>query len=500
MRNLFLLFLIFLLCTAKVVAIEDCGCEHHHHSKIDIEVKKDSILNVRDCISIGIKNSPIIKEYAHKLEIAKSNVGIAKSVYFPEFGIGAGYRQEFNSNRIDFVRNYRELPNIGITLNKMIWDFGKATANIKMEEFLKIAAEYEFEDSVCSSVFEIKIYYYKLLKAQAVYEVQKTNYAIQNNIVKDLESLVQSGKKNKADLLNAKLSLQKCKVKLNNAEKNYKNAKEDLNNAMFLENAPQYKIYETQTFSYQPIEQHVFNNTNKKSQNLISKDDTIFKNPTYSSNKAVEIAYKNSPDIKVLIATKNAFEQALILVKRNYYPQLNTGLGYNFLNTNSFNNNGLSVAVTIDSTINAMKQKYETKYAKAQLDLAETEIETYKKNLNFIVRKNLNNVEDSYKNISIVHKEMQTAVEYFDTTYQNYKNNLMNQLEMENAKDLYIQSLYDYINSQFEYNISLIRLEMSMHEHLIDYHDDAEHAVNFHEGDESNTLSKLIKCGKKHKP
>ena len=41
---------------------------------------------------------------------------------------------------------------------------------------------------------------------------------------------------------------------------------------------------------------------------------------------------------------------------------------------------------------------------------------------------------------------------------------------------------------------------MAMHEHLIDYHDDAEHVADFHEGDENNTLSKLIRCNKKHKP
>jgi len=500
MKKLLLVLTVILLFNVKVSAIEDCGCEHHHHQESSVVIKDGSILTIRDCISIGIKNSPIIKEYAHRLEIAKSNVGVAKSAYFPEFGAGVGYRQEFNSNKDEFFRNYRELPRLGINLNKMIWDFGKTTANIKMEEFLKIAAEYEFEDIVCQTVFDIKTSYYKLLKARAEYEVHKTSYAIQKQLVNKIKTLVKAGEKDKADLLNAQLMLYKINIDLNIAEVNYKNAKEELNNSIFFENAPKFSIYETQTFFYRPTEQTVIKNVPHAVPQKIFKDDTVFQHPKFSYSYAVERAYKNSPDIKALVATKNAFEQALVYVKRSYYPELKAGVGYDLLNSNKYNNNGLSVAVTVDSTINAMRQKYDIKGAKAQLDLADTEIDTFKKNLYFSVRKNVNLVDTTYKNISVSKNEMDKAAEYFDLTYNNYLEGIMYQLDLEDARWLYIDALLDYVNSQFNYNLALIKLEMSMHEHLIDYHDDAQHVADYHEGDENNALSKLIRCGKKHKP
>lgn len=496
----FLILVLLLLSHNTSFAIEDCDCEHHHHLETAVEVKDGSLLNIKDCIAIGLKNSPVIKEYAHRLEIAKSNVGVAKSAYFPEFGVGAGYRQEFNSNKEEFIRNYRELPSVGVRLNKMIWDFGKTTANIKMEEFLKIATEYEFLDIVCQTVFSIKTYYYNLLKAKSEYEIQKTSYDMQTAIVKEIQNLVKSGAKNNADLINAKVAQLKVKAQLNIAENNYKNAIEELNNAIYLENAPKYHIYETQTFMYIPKNQTVFKNVKYVNKSRVTKDDTIFQHPKYSYKQAVEIAYKNSPDIKALVATRNSFEQALISIKRNYYPELNAGVGYDFLNTNKFDNNGLSVAVSIDSSINAMKQKYDVKGAVAQLNLAETEIETFKENLYFTVRKCLNTVETTKKNIPVAKEKMNESAEYFDITYYNYKNNLMNQLELEDARNVYIRSLYDYTKAQFDYNMALIKLEMAMHEHIIDYHDDAEHAADFHEGDENSTLSKLIRCNKKHKP
>ena len=500
MKKIFLLFFTLFFIPLNVLSIEDCGCEHHHHFEKSIEVKDNSVLNVRDCISIGVKNSPIIEEYAHRLEIAKSNVGIAKSAYFPEFSVGAGYRQEFNSNREEFVRNYREFPTVGVNLNKMIWDFGRTTANVKMEEFLKIAAEYEFQDIVCQTVFNIKLAYYDLLKAKAYYEAHKTYFEIQNNLVKDIQKLVKSGKKNKADLTNAQIVLYTLKANLAKSQNDYQKAKENLNNAIYLKNAPDYSIYSTQTFIYNPAKQKTFSNVYNLKPDKIVKDDTIFQHPNYTYSKAVELAYQNSPDIKALIATRNSFEQALIFIKRSYYPSLNAGIGYDFLNTNHYNNNGLSVAVTIDSTINGMRQKYDLQGAKAQLNLADTEIETFKDNLYFTVRKCINDVNTTYKNLPVYKDKMNISVENFDLTYNNYISDKMNQLELEHSTQEYFNSLIDYINSQFSYNISLIKLEMAMHEHLIDYHDDAEHVADFHQGDENRALSKLIRCNKKHKP
>ena len=57
---------------------------------------------------------------------------IAKSAFFPVIGAGVGFYNENNSNRDAFNKYYRELPNVSVAINQMVWDFGKSTANIKM--------------------------------------------------------------------------------------------------------------------------------------------------------------------------------------------------------------------------------------------------------------------------------------------------------------------------------------------------------------------------------
>ena len=72
--------------------------------------------------------------------MAKSNVGRAKAAFFPVIGAGVGFHNENNSNKEYYHHYYRELPNVAVTVNQLVWDFGKSTANIKMEEFYNLSS------------------------------------------------------------------------------------------------------------------------------------------------------------------------------------------------------------------------------------------------------------------------------------------------------------------------------------------------------------------------
>ena len=149
-------------------AIED----EHDHSELfrSIVIQDGMELSVADCIAAAYKNSPMIRRYKYNLNITKSNVGIAKSQFFPVISAGVGYLHQNNSNGNYYDLKYRELPNVGVTVNQLVYDFGKSTANIKMEEFYKIGAEYEFMDSLCHTLFDVKYKYYDVLILKILFE------------------------------------------------------------------------------------------------------------------------------------------------------------------------------------------------------------------------------------------------------------------------------------------------------------------------------------------
>ena len=473
---------VFVLLTLQVGCIKVFAIEDDDLFK-PVDIHDGSVLTILDCVSTAFKNSPKIKRQKYNLDIAKSNLGIAKSQYFPVINIGAGFYNENNSDNNYYNSHYRELPSVGVSVNKLVWNFGKTTAYIKMEEFYKIGAEYEFMDSLCNTLFDVKLKYYALLRAKALQLVAQNNVEINENFLK----LAQT--KRRPDIKTAELNLSESEIKLLEAQNEYKNAKIDLNNSMYLDSQPDYTIKDTHTFSYG--NDYAYNEKSNRSEAFIPMTFT------FPLDKAVEIAYNNSPDLSVLVATKQAMEQNLLYIKRTYLPDLTANAGYGFNNSNQTANNSFKVGVNLSSSVNLMELKHSIKGADAQLSIADNEIELFKKDLYFEVKKALNNVDKSQNQIPTAKMEVEQSLENLHLVEEQYKSNQLNYVALQDARKDYTNALTKYIETMYDYNVSLIQVEMAMHYHIVDIHHKSDHAVHYHSDELIKHLNEVLGCDEK---
>ncbi len=471
-----LIFLFLLAGNVNTLAIEDDEDELFNNP---VTIQDGISVSVFDCVANAFKNSPRIRKQKYNLDIAKSNLGIAKSQYFPVINAGAGFYNENNSDNIYYNTHYRELPTVGVTVNKLVWNFGKTTAYIKMEEFYKIGAEYEFMDSLCSTLFDVKAKYYALLRAKAMLQIAQNNIEINEHIVKLA--------KKTPDITTAKTHLSEAKLQFIDAQNDYKNAKVDLDNAMYLDNQPNYEIKNTPTFAFD-------NNFVYKKSSTNNVADFTPESFNFPMDKAVEIAYNNSPDLSVLVSTKQAMEQSLLYIKKAYSPDLTANAGYNFYNTNQTVDNSFHVGVNLNSSVNLMELKHSIKGADAQVNLAENEITLFKKDLYFEVKRAFNNVEKSEKEIPVAKTEVLQSLENFDVVEKKYIAGEVNYLAMLNARRDYTSALTAYVDSLYNYNIALIQVEMAMHYHIVDIHHKSEHAMHYHSAELIEHLNKVLGC------
>lgn len=474
--------LVLVLLTLQVGCIKVFAIEDDDLFK-PVDIHNGSVLTILDCVAAAFKNSPKIKRQKYNLDIAKSNLGIAKSQYFPVINIGAGFYNENNSDNNYYSSHYRELPSVGVSVNKLVWNFGKTTAYIKMEEFYKIGAEYEFMDSLCNTLFDVKLKYYALLKAKALQLVAQNNVEINENFLK----LAQS--KHRPDIKTAELNLSESKIKLLEAQNEYKNAKIDLNNSMYLDSQPDYTIKDTHTFSYE--NDYAYNEKTGRSEAFIPMTFT------FPLDRAVEIAYDNSPDLNVLISTKRAMEQNLLYIKRTYLPDLTANAGYGFNNSNQTTNNSFKVGVNLSSSVNLMELKHSIKGADAQLSVADNEIELFKKDLYFEVKKALNNVDKYQNQIPTAKMEVEQSLENLHLVEEQYKSNQLNYVALQDARKDYNNALTKYIETMYDYNVSLIQVEMAMHYHIVDIHHKSDHAVHYHSDELIKHLNEVLGCDEK---
>lgn len=437
------------------------------------ELREGMVLSIQDCVSLAFKNSPKIKRKKYELDIAKGNVRLAQSKYFPVLSAGVGYNFERNSNDVYYNKKYRDLPNVSVSISKMIWDFSKTTSLIKMEQFYKIAAEYEFMDELCHALFEVKAKYYSLLKNIALADIAKENIELNERFLNIA--------KGELDKSTAQVYLSASNSKYIYSQGEVDIANINLSNSMYLNGSINYKVQNTDTFAkYNP---------NKKFTPIVFP---------FKEEDAVNIAYQNSPDLAVLTNTKAAMEQSLKYIKKQYFPELSAGVGYGFNHNNiASSNNSLKVGVNLSSDVNLMELKYSIDNAKSEVDIADNEINLFKKDLNFEVLRALANFDCYKKQMPKLEKEVATAQKSMDLAFKKYTDNTLDYTALHDAIEDYIFAKERYVKCLYEYNMSIIQTEMALHYHIVDIHHKAEHAMHHHADELLEHLNDALNCDKK---
>ena len=475
----------------KIASQSHVSVKHDEHDELfkKAYIEKNDVLSITDCVSIAFHNSPVIKRYKYNLDLAKSNVGIAKSEYFPVISAGAGFYNINHSYGQEYHDHVTEFPSVAVTINKLVYNFGKTTANIKMEEFYKIGAEYEFIDSLCETLFDIKEKYYALLLAQSKVQVEKKNFELNEKFLDMANNLSKKDKTAEADVSSARFNYNVARVRYLQAKNDYDNARINLNNAMYVETPNEYTVRNTGTYSY--------------ANDFIDREVTkefIPENLPFDPKDAVNIAYKNSPDLKVLIATYKAMEQNLNYIKRTYFPDLMVHGGYGYYNNNHLRgDNSLQVGVSVNSSVNLMNLRHSIKGAEAQLNIADNEVVLFKKNLNFRVQRALTDLHKAELEFPIAQVAVANAYSHLKIVMDEYKNGQTDYIALQTARNSYQTALNNYIGALYTYNIALINVERAMHCHIIDIHHKSEHAIHYHSEELLEHINKWMNCDEKER-
>lgn len=465
-KQIITLILALCLTTTSVWAIEE-----------QAGIQKNAVLNIKDCVSIALQNSPKIKKAKYNYGIAKGNVGIAKSGYFPTLGVGTGYN--ITENKTNKTSTSNNIYSAEASINQLLWNFGKTNANIRMYNFNKDATLYEFENTVLDTIFSVKTNYYGVLAAKATMEVNRANVQINERNYQRTKAYFNEGIKSKIDLVNAEVYLSDSKVTLVESEKAYQNAIVKLNNSMYIAFAPEYEIENTETFNFQnnytPVNLEKIdekkdlstppqdvNNAFLTSQveKISVLDNYKFEPFPYSFEDAVKLAYKNRPDLKAYNSSLNAMKEALKYTKREYMPEISASAGYGY--RDKYNSNSFNVGVNLSSSVNIKGQKHKIDNAKIQVQLAENEIDQAKQDIYFEVQNLYINMVQLEKQIPLLAVKVKQTLENFELADGRYAVGLGDYIQLQDAKVNYNNAQVSYVQTVYNYNVARANLEKAI--------------------------------------
>lgn len=444
-----------------------------------IQIQKDSVLSLNDCVKIALNNSPVIKKYILNLDIAKSNVGVAKSAYFPSLTLGTGYNQKFGERNHGYGSyQSRTLPSFNASLSQLLWNFGRTDAGIRMEKFNRIAAEFDFDEIVLTTIFNVKLQYYGVLAAKSLVEVERLNVQINERNYQRTRAYFDEGIKSKIDLVNAEVNLSDAKIALVKAEKTYKAAIVNLNNAMYAAYAPEYNIKNTETFNLANPQVPMSLTNIEDYKKLLSLPDDIadavyavkaeksdvlkdyvFEKYPYTFEKSVVIAKENRPDLKALNASVKAMKQYVLLTRRQYLPELRGGVGYSYANNRNYADSGMNVALNLNTTFNIKQVKHEVDIANSQLNLAKTEVELLNQNLYFDIQNAYVEMIQLEKQIPLLETKVRQSLENLELADGRYSVGLGDYIQLQDARVNYNNAQNSYVQAIYNYNVARATLE-----------------------------------------
>lgn len=445
------------------------------------DITKDATLGLEDCVGLALKNSPNVRKYRNNLKAAKSRVSQAKSDFFPTITAGTSFG--YNGNSGNRIKTTSEgLYNASATLNWLIFNFGKSNAKIDMQKFYVIARQNDLDNIILQTIFKVRTSYYGVLAAKAFVNVQKAYVDINERQYQRTKAYFEEGLKSKIDLVNAEVYLSESKIALINAQNNYDTSIITLNNSMYVIDAPDYNIKNTETFNLkshsipvtlkdiQTKEVYTLPETPKNSvfSTSVEKNDilnTFVFNPfPYNFEQSVAYAKEHRPDLKALYSTEKAMEKSLLYAKREYYPAVTAQAGYSFKdNTNSAYTNGVNAGAYLNlPVVNAANTKFKIDEAKANLDVAKDSVEMAEKDIYFEVQKAYIDMKKLEKQVPLQYVKVRQALENFELADGRYEVGLGDFIELQDAKVNYNNAQREYVKIVFDYNVARAKLELAI--------------------------------------
>lgn len=448
--------------------------------------------SIEKCVEYAIEHDPNIKVSAHNLEMQKSKVGQAKSNYFPTLTGGTGYNWQY-SNSQGFVSNSNWMGGsksnssgyyqLNLSVNQLIWDFGKTFANINMQKYNRESAGYDLDWAILKRIYEVRVAYFSTLAALANVDIYERSVRINTLNFERTNAMFEEGLKSRIDVVNAEVYLTDAKTQLIDAQYQYENAMVTLKNAMYYNEKAPFLVENTENFDFlrnnykmQTIEignmkLNGEDDDYEKSVVLltsgIQKQDILqnYKFAPYiiTLDEAIISAKENRADLKSLKMVVRAQEESLKNVRRTWAPQLSASAGYNLRNMDSTTQTGFSAGANLNlPTVNVMNIKYKIDEGKSYLNIAKENVDLSEKNIGFEVEKNYISMRKYEKIIPLKTDKVRQTLENFELADGRYAVGLNNFIELQDAQTNYNSAQLAFVQAIFDYNVAREQFKKSM--------------------------------------
>ncbi|MDP4194184.1 MAG: TolC family protein [Bacteroidota bacterium] len=397
-------------------------------------------LSLHEATSLALENNPSIRLANSAYNVNVAGLRQSRSGLFPNINFSAqGSRTEgafiFNP---DFPAREQKYNNYttGISINQLIYDFGRTTSRIEASEDLVDASNYDYISAKENVIVNVQVAYFSYLQAQYVAKVNEDLLRQAEEHLKIAKAFYSAGQRPQYDVTKAEVDVANANVNLLGARNQVQITRLQLENAMGIQNPELYTV--TDSLAIVPF--------------------------NISIDSARAISFNSRSELKALNFRLQANENLVSSAWSQNLPALTAFGTYNW---NGFEPTSLKSRWNAGVTFNfpifqgfAVSAQVEQNQANVQQ--VQANIESTRQAILLEVSQYYLSMKEALNRIDAANKLIQSTVENLRLAEGRYNSGVGSATEITDAQLLLSNARITYIQGLYDYNTSVIRLKKSM--------------------------------------
>ncbi|HOU50264.1 MAG: TolC family protein [Smithella sp.] len=361
---------------------------------------------LEQCIATALEKHPSLRASAGAVKASESRVGQAKAGYYPQLNLSSGYQRigpttPHGETRDDFDQ-YSSSINLGMTL----FDFGKTSTQVRIQNLNVNAARADYEDDVAQVILNVKNAYYNLLQTERNRDVAIDTMKQFQQHLDQANAFFRIGTKPKFDVTKAEVDVGNARLNVLKAENAVRVARMTLKDVMGIPENADFPIVDN--LAYQ-------------------KSDLLL-------NDALNAAYANRPDLQSVRARREAAERLIHLAQKGYYPTLSGSAGYGYSGTDFPLGSGWNAGVALSFPLfSGLSTKYQVEEARANLEILKANEDSIRQAIRLDVEKAYLYVQDTVQQIALSEITVLQARDNYDLASGRYRAGVGSPIEVADA-------------------------------------------------------------------
>ena len=405
------------------------------------------IYTVDDLILKALENSPELHISSANYEASKSRYTLANANYRPTLDLlvsaGEGGQNNVPTKPNDMVNDSIILGKLSV--EQLIYDFGKTSSNSESFKYDSQSYANSYKQQISDKKKEVRSAYYHVLQNIALINVNTENIKLNEAQLYRSQKYFDAGIKTKIDISDAKVELIKSKLDLKKSQYDLKLSYAELDRVIGFKNINNnYEVYAKKLDLA-----HLYNS--------LTEYDLALKD-------AIEFAYTNRYELKKQTANVSTSKANSQVAASEYYPSLYFNADYTKQHVDTFKNivpkNQWQASVNLNWNIYQGGAKDAlTQEKKIQVDIAQSNLQYSRLLIKTQTTQAYLNIYKAKDSVELSQSLLKVSNEKFHQASQRYEYGLSDFIELQQARQGYIDAMASLVIDYYNYYNSIAVLD-----------------------------------------